>query len=60
MTWLPLKTSITIAAFVAIAALPDFIPQLVDYRILDWKRLASVLNFTAETSRLKWRRNKRV
>ena len=45
MTWLPLKTSITIAAFVAIAALPDFIPQLANFKIVDWKGLGSVLDF---------------
>jgi lysophospholipase L1-like esterase len=48
MTWLPLKTSLTIAAFVAIAALPDFIPQLVNYKIVDWRGLASILEFHAK------------
>jgi len=45
MTWLPLKTSITIAAFVVIAALPDLIPQLANFKIVEWRNLASVLDF---------------
>ncbi|MEO8130231.1 MAG: GDSL-type esterase/lipase family protein [Bryobacteraceae bacterium] len=48
MTWLPLKTSITIAAFLAIAALPEFVPLLANYKIVDWKSLDSVLDFHAK------------
>jgi lysophospholipase L1-like esterase len=45
MTWLPRKTSLTIVAFLAIAALPDLVPQLANYKILDWKGLTSILEF---------------
>src|SRR6476620_2549226 len=45
MTWLPRKTSITIAAFLAIAAVPDFVPQLANYKIIEWKRIGSFAEF---------------
>ncbi len=48
MTWLPRKTSITIGAFLAIAALPDFIPQLANYKIVAWNRLPAILEFHAK------------
>jgi lysophospholipase L1-like esterase len=45
MTWLPRKTSITIVAFLAIAAVPDFVPQLANYKIVDWKRIGQIADF---------------
>lgn len=50
MTWLPRKTMFTIAAFLAIAALPDCTPRLANYRIVNWKGIGSVLDFHARNT----------
>jgi lysophospholipase L1-like esterase len=50
MTHLPRKTFLTLAAFAAIAALPDFVPQLANYKILNWRGFATILDFHGKHS----------
>jgi hypothetical protein len=45
---LPFKASVAILAFVVIAALPDLIPALQNYRIVNWSRLGTVAEFTSK------------
>jgi lysophospholipase L1-like esterase len=50
MTHLPRKTFLTLAAFAAIAALPDFVPQLANYKIVNWRGFAAILDFHSKHS----------
>src|SRR4051812_7230311 len=39
------KTAVSILLFVAIAAVPDLLPALNNYRIVSWDHLGAVLDF---------------
>jgi hypothetical protein len=47
MTWLPRKTSISIVAFLAIAAMPDFVPRLAMFHYAPRKLYDAGLNLYA-------------
>lgn len=45
MNRLPLKPALTIAAFLGLMALTDFVPQLRNFKVMDWAMIPSVLDF---------------
>lgn len=45
MRLFPVKTSLVILSFGVLLALPDVVPGLQNYKILDWSSLAGVLDF---------------
>lgn len=46
MPRLPIQTTLTIAAFVALLYAMDFMPVLKDYRVMDWQSVPKILEFT--------------
>jgi lysophospholipase L1-like esterase len=44
----PRKTSVTVLAFVAIAALPEYFVGLKAYKFMDWERVPHVLDFQSK------------
>lgn len=44
----PIRTAFTIALFLGIAALPDLVPLLHNYKIVSWDRFNSILDFKAK------------
>lgn len=49
MQLLPVKTTLAIATFFAIAALPDYVPALQPYKLFEWRNLLAVAEFRQKT-----------
>ncbi len=43
--WFPGKATLAVLAFIALAALPELVPALRNYRIVEWPSVPSVLDF---------------
>ncbi|HUS08195.1 MAG TPA: GDSL-type esterase/lipase family protein [Bryobacteraceae bacterium] len=50
MRLLPQKAAAAIAAFLAIAAIPDLVPAFQNYKIVNWSRLGRVAEFTSKAT----------
>jgi lysophospholipase L1-like esterase len=50
MTFLPLKPTLAILTLAALMKAPDVMPEFKDYKVLDWRTIPAVLDFTPRKS----------